>query len=319
MSEKVDGVLQQWHVSVSGPLGEIHPGRVYRVRSTEGEDLILKKLALSQNSQDRLDLEHEILRHLDSTGVPIALPLAAPDGRTFVLHSDALFTLSPDLVEAGTERTPWTEMAGRYGEAIAQLHESLSLLPTAQFAERTWRNRPLEESLDQCLPRLVSELPRAEARRLSRSVEAVAPLMRSSLTDLPEQLIHRDCHPGNILVAGDKIVGFIDCDHFSIGSPVLDLAYFLDHLIKWDVRDAARTQEWIEQLPDFVEGYVARSPLSLRELEAISPMLVFVLLKFAYTFLDGNAVEPLQVELDALEFVCSSMGRIHRSVLSIAG
>ncbi len=64
---------------------------------------------------------------------------------------------------------------------------------------------------------------------------------------------------------------------------------------------------------------MARDPLSLRELGAISPMLVFVLLKFAYSFLDGNAVEPLQVELDALEFVCSSMGRIHRSVLSIAG
>jgi Ser/Thr protein kinase RdoA (MazF antagonist) len=48
----------------------------------------------------------------------------------------------------------------------------------------------------------------------------------ATLRGLPEQLIHRDCHPGNVLVDGTRVIGFIDCDHLCIGPRLFDVACF---------------------------------------------------------------------------------------------
>ena len=47
------------------------------------------------------------------------------------------------------------------------------------------------------------------------------------------QLIHRDLHDGNVICSGDQVVGIVDCDHFSFGTPMIDIAYFLHNTVKW--------------------------------------------------------------------------------------
>ena len=168
----------------------------------------------------------------------------------------------------------------------------------------------MEEAFDGRIPKLMRTLPDAQAAVTTNALTALETDLRESLTDLPEQMIHRDCHPANVLVEGRRVVGFIDCDHLSVGSPVLDIAYFLIHLIKWDAEDLTRRAEWLEELPVFLRGYVSRHPLSERERNALPCMFICVLLMFAEHFRGQGEWDAVQVELTALSFVLADFETI---------
>src|SRR6185369_11375613 len=85
--------------------------------------------------------------------------------------------------------------------------------------------------------------------------------IQAALQGLPEQLIHRDCHPGNILVDGTRVIGFIDCDHLCLAPRLFDLAYYVVHHIKWQTDNDAGTRRVLASVPRLLEGYRARASL----------------------------------------------------------
>mgnify|MGYP001330684112 CR=1 FL=1 len=315
--EEAIEVLKNWKIAPVEPLIEIHKGTVFRVRSERGEELILKNLG-DGHSHERLAFEHEVLSHLSDAGVPVALPLSDLRGRTSVVHRNSLFTLSPCLDTANKGREiPRIEMCLNYSRAIAELHLALASLSIDNIAGRTWRNIPVQEVFDRQLPSLKRLLPKEASADLVEIFKDIEPCMRRSLTDLPEQLIHRDCHPGNVLTNGREVVGFVDCDHFSIGSPVLDIGYFLIHLIKWNTDDATRTDEWLNCISVFLQGYEEKRHLHEREREALPYMMVYVLVMFAELFCNASNRAAAKVELTALTYVYSHIEEIrHRAVTS---
>ena len=289
------------------PLAEIHAGRVFRVSSGRGV-FILKDLGAAQ-SRDRLELEHEILAHLDRQGVPVALPVRTAEGHTSVDHGGHLFTLSPSLDRPSEQIEDRQARLQNCGQAVAELHLALALLPVDEFAGRTWHNRPVAQVFDGLLPSLGRLLPEEKAETLLEALDDLEPGMRDSLADLPVQLIHRDCHPANVLTDGREVLGFVDCDHFSIGSPVLDIAYFLIHLVKWNF-GPRETVVWLEEITLFLQGYERKKRLNPREREALPYMMVYVLVMFAEFIAKGSDWAALDVELAAITRVHSEFQAI---------
>ncbi len=141
-----------------------------------------------------------------------------------------------------TGEPDFSRIGPAYGAAIARLHDALATFPDPRVAVRTWREDPIRQMYDDRIPQLLEYLDPPASRDLQIAIDAFWKDYCEALTGLPEQLIHRDCHLGNVLARGYEVIGFIDCDHFSIGSVVLDLAYFLVHLVKWRIdEEAVRT------------------------------------------------------------------------------
>ncbi len=310
-------VLKSWGIVPVEPLTAIHEGRVFRVRTEKGEQLILKDLG-DGHSCERLALEHEVLAHLSDAGVPVTLPLADLRGRTAVCFRGSLFTLSP-WTDSGNEKymCPLIDLCPNYGRAIAALHLALASISTDEIASRTWRNMPISEVFDEQLPSLLRMLPNDESAKILAIFKDIESNMRCSLADLPEQLIHRDCHPANILMKGREVVGFVDCDHFSIGSPVIDIGYFLIHLIKWNFDDAAKTDEWLDCIPVFLKGYEVKRHLHERERQALPYIIVYILVMFAEGLCKASKWEAAKVELSALASVHSKIDEIRRRASQI--
>jgi Ser/Thr protein kinase RdoA (MazF antagonist) len=125
----------------------------------------------------------------------------------------------------------------------------------------------------------------------------------TALSGLPEQLIHRDCHPGNILVQGTRVVGFIDCDHLCIGPRIFDLAYYAVHHLKWVTDDLASTQRWLANLPQLLSGYRSQQSLSPAEVAALPAGMLAYHLMLADWFMSRGPQEQIGLEVRALDWI----------------
>ena len=71
-------------------------GTVLAVVGRSGERYFLKEL-LHRPSAERLEAERRILKHLEQSGVPVAVPLLSSSGVGHALLGERVFTLSPAL------------------------------------------------------------------------------------------------------------------------------------------------------------------------------------------------------------------------------
>ncbi|MCJ7739106.1 MAG: phosphotransferase [Anaerolineae bacterium] len=142
------------------------------------------------------------------------------------------------------------------------------------------------------------------------------PAMRDAFRDLPEQLIHRDCHDENLLSCGSEVTGIVDWDHLVVGPRILDVAYFAVQAAKRDVRDAAKMAQWFHDLPLLVQGYTSVSALSREEQAAIRYVMIAVPIFFAHWAI-GVAMDTdyIQQELDAVAWLYDNLDAIQKAVL----
>lgn len=97
---------------------------------------------------------------------------------------------------------------------------------------------------------------------IDRFGSEVAPV----LAGLPNQVIHNDGHPGNLLARGERVVGILDFGDAVHSARVCDLAVALAYLVP----DAPRP--WAD-VDAFTAGFTAEVPLGEDEL-ALLPMLI---------------------------------------------
>jgi Ser/Thr protein kinase RdoA (MazF antagonist) len=307
--EDATTALAAWDIQPHGMLKEIHPQRVFKVYQKTGDDLILKDV--SNQSPERLAFEFDVLQHLATKEIPVAVPLKAANNQQAVSIQGTHYTLSPCLLaEDAAEPGAWEDRIPSYGELFARLHLALASYPNTELAETTWSSDPIKESFDVCVPNLLSSLKADQATKLSEIIHSIESDMRSALADLSIQLIHRDLHDGNLLCSGDQVVGIIDCDHVSFGNPMIDIAYFLHHTIKWIqeadgtmVNNEGGTNWWFSWMPNLFRAYNEIRPLSTRDRESLPYMMIWVILKFADMYYNQENHEETQLYLNLLDFV----------------
>ena len=225
---------------------------VYRVDTADGDAWVLKDRGTLEHARLlRLAFDAGVMRHLDEAGV--AVPVLQPDrdGRLWVAEGGRAWTLARYLPAGGGRKTDgehrrWWANVGR---ALATLHLALATYPVDDgVLDVTWRE-DLPSRLTAETEVAMEKLDGSELDRFRAAASAVLEPALSSLHGLPEQLIHRDAHPGNIVSDGPRVVGFVDCDHFCLAPPVFDLAYFAVHMVKWSVGDPEATEVWLDRLP----------------------------------------------------------------------
>lgn len=313
---EVPEFLAGWGVKTITSIEVLKPDRLFRIRDADGRDFALKCLPSDDklNTAERLSLQHEILSHLFQSKVGVSVPIRHSSGKTWATDDSRIYVLSSWLDASGSMNdTNPHQLIPNWGRAVAELHVALSGLRTDDFKRRTWRNVPLAEVYEQCLPVLtdvVSAMGLADRLQVLHGLEGE---MRSALDGLPEQVIHRDCHPENVVQNGNEVVGFVDCDHFSIGSPTHDIGYFLIRMVQWYY--GVTTDGGLDGVKMFLTGYHGVRQLVEREINALPYMMVYVLVLSAERYAKLSDVAGVERELDAIDFVVCNANRIQSQAL----
>jgi Ser/Thr protein kinase RdoA (MazF antagonist) len=296
-------VLAHWDIPPITALQALDDGqRAFQV-TTAGAAFTLKDISDAPNLS-RLAFTDRVLRHVARTGLHVPLLLRSRSDELAVSFQGRCYTLYA-FIQAGAYPSESALQAALFfqtGQAIAQLHRALASYPDPAVSQQTWRD-DLASRVPGWITALGSALPEPQAAVVQRVGQARGAAIATALHGLPEQLIHRDCHPGNILVDGTRVVGFIDCDHLCIGLRIFDLAYYAVHHLKWVTDDPVATQGWLTNLPSLLAGYQSQQPVSHAERAALPYAMLAYHFLLAHWFLGVSQPESIGLEVHALDWI----------------
>jgi aminoglycoside phosphotransferase (APT) family kinase protein len=130
-----------------------------------------------------------------------------------------------------------------------------------------------------------AEKPDGEDKELKRNVELLMNLYNHSsvrvnelgFDDWPQQVVHGDWHPGNMLFANHKITAVLDFDSVKIAPKVTDLANgMLQFSIVGDRPNPADWPAYLDQakLIQFLDGYQQIIKLEKNKLDCLLDLMI---------------------------------------------
>jgi Ser/Thr protein kinase RdoA (MazF antagonist) len=310
--EWVHGVLQHWDIPAILLIEGLKGTSVFKVVTPES------KYVLKDGNQwpsERYEFVGDVLDFLSKSSFPYRVPTFIKGKNGYVATEDARgrFTLCRFIESSGSPNPLGSDgkILFESGKAIGHLHNALASYDDSRLGERTWRQNAFADLQSQIEDfSILTEPQRIAVKMLA---DQQGELWSSALLDLPEQLIHRDCYPENILVDHFSIVGFIDFDNLCIASPVYDMAYYVTDL-HWLTPLPEAGQVWLSHLPKFVNGYQEVRLLSQNELRAFPYFMMSMQLLFVYWYMGQQKHEIANAHLKALLWLHRNLAKIAQAV-----
>jgi homoserine kinase type II len=284
MPMNVSELLTAWPMRDAVHIEPIQQGinnHVWRVDAADGQRYVLRVLPGS-GDLPRVRFEATLLDALSEKPLPFRLPLPLKSNSGDIVvsferetGSSTIATLHPFLPGSKPDRNDSTR-AAQAGTALAMLDTALAAL-AFQAVEVFQSSSPSGDG-DQFHALIADSLTAIEQlpveRDLSRRVRDLQAAVREMTDDLfrrlPQQLLHRDCGPGNMLVDASGITAVLDFEFAGRDIRILDLCVALSW---WPVNLMGTGKEW-EVIDAFGAAYVQDfSFLSEAELRAIPDLL----------------------------------------------
>ena len=300
---RLQAIVAHWDLPPVTAIATVHTDHAVFKIMTAGPTFTLKDISDAPDLA-RLEFTRDVLTHVARAGLRVPIPLRSRCAQLAVSFQGRFYVLY-DFIDAGDDPPASERQAELFyhtGHAIARLHHALASYPDPELTGKTWRD-DLAGQVAAWISALTTGLPAPQAAMVERVGLERGAALEVALRGLPEQLIHRDCHPGNILVQGTRVVGFIDCDHLCIGPRVFDLAYYAVHHLKWVTDDAVATDRWLTNLPQLLKGYRSQHGLSQEESTALPYAMLAYHLLLAHWLMHVGRHEPIALEVRALDWI----------------
>lgn len=230
--------------------------------------------------QEEIVFEHSILLHLAAKGFPVAAPIAASMGQTFLSANGSFIAVFPcvqginyrDYIFSPHRKRTYVNEGGR---TLGLYHRHME-----RFVPRGMKRHPtLRETLEglNAALRDIRTVPRLRRGAISavRKLVSFIDLFSSRLSDvetrlqqLPSLIAHWDFGPHNLLYRDDRVVAVLDFIDAHEAARAHDVIYAVSEFAStfWD-----RVAE--EHTAAFLEGYQMMTPLE--EVEMCSMPLVY--------------------------------------------
>ncbi len=243
----------------------------YRITLTDGRSYALKRVT-APISSEVLEMEGQIVAHLQAAGVPLDLPqlVLTLSGVKEASHRlDDETTLQARLFEF-VSGTPWFEAGWPSSDQLRHLGEVLAAVDVAladldlPAARRThpWDLTQAvqhREKID-----LIQDPDRRRIVEWMFHLYAACALPR--LSDLPQSIIHADANDENVLVQDGRVSGLLDFGDSLYNPTISDLAIAMAYAML-DQSDPLRAGA------EVVGGYHQVRPLCEAEIEVLFPLI----------------------------------------------
>ncbi|MGO2167354.1 serine/threonine protein kinase [Pseudoalteromonas sp.] len=233
-----------------------YENRVYQFKADDDKRYVVKFYRPERWSQAQIEEEHAFAFELADDEVPVVAPLKI-DGKSLFEHQGYLFTLFPSVGGRIFEmdNLDQLEMLGRL---IGRMHQAAK---TKDFS-----HRPViccEEFLDKAKVQLQDSnlVSPGLATAFYTILDMVIAKTKAQYYQANSMRLHGDCHAGNILWAGNKLM-FVDLDDSRQGPAIQDL---------WMMLSGDRANQLL-QLDTLVGAYEEFCDFDHSQLKLIEPL-----------------------------------------------
>jgi len=319
----IDEKIQQQLLAVISLLGihdvhsieKIWESDVFSFKLSDGRKNVVKRIGqVSEDLVQRYKFCHDVVNHLHENKIPVFLPIKDKEGSDIIIHNGQLFVIMPyvqnDTDASLKDTVTFKKTLHNIGKSFALMHQALANYPSDKIDEKVWRSPLSEEMINYRSSQMLPYLDGNERIRIEHVLDNIVPQMNEAFSGLSEQLIHRDCHLGNILLHDSEVVAFIDNDHFSIGPRILDLGYFLNSLLKFHPAGFLEPEKWIEHISPFIKGYTSLISLNQVEINALHYATISIPMQFVGWCFETGRTELGRSMISAMELMYSQIDEL---------
>ena len=269
-------ILENWDIPQDLPIltaPTVNPSsKVWIV----GKDYVLKT-----EEKSRLLTNLKIVKALSALSVNVGAPISTKLGEDY-LDGEHVFTLTRGIKGKSLSKDEHfgknrKQFGVLYGESIAHLHQSLkSIEPELNINQVN-----LYKQLTEWAIPLVKKINLQWSMGIQDSFfENYMTTFEKLYPKLPEQLVHRDPNPGNIMFENGKVSGFIDFDISERNVRLWDPCYCATGILaSWNDISEIQTL-WPEILLGVLQGYNRINPLTNEEKMAVYSIICAIQMIF---------------------------------------
>lgn len=266
--KKIKDILLNWGLENEKLTDIIYAetGNVSESACYVGDNYIIKYSPNLGNVEKHISLSQA----MESVGLLTATPIKTTDGRYVVAAGKLYFYVTKRLT--GTQLKASTLYLEEYmskarfiGEVIGQLNIALAQLDTVVNQANIFKS-----AKEWAIPTLADKmgLPKKFIERYEKEFGDV-------YEALPQQIIHRDPNPGNIILSGENW-GILDFDLSERNVRIFDPCYAATAILSesFDEGNVDKLSRWIMIYKDIMYGYDAVAKLSENEWKAIPYVVI---------------------------------------------
>jgi len=284
-SQELARVLSHYDIGVIHRVEALSAGsrRVPKVVVTaEKGQFVLKRRPRGKDDLHWVAFAHAVQTHLSHKGFPVVCLVATRDENSTILHLDNHIYEFFKFVR-GVRYDGSSQATTDAGWQLAKFHLCLS--------DFVWRGEPIRTSFhDSTTVRRHLKAVRADTgtgpdKQLHATAEALLNLYNDSSIRVnklgyeswPQQVVHGDWHPGNMLFSGHKMTAVLDLDSVKVAPPVTDLANgMLQFSIVSGRPNPADWPDYFDQtkLVHFYDGYRHVNKLEKNQLDSLLDLMI---------------------------------------------
>ena len=274
---------------------------------------LLKRRAKGKDDRYRVAFAHAVQQHLKEKNFPVSRLIHTRDeNNTFLELAGHLYELFEFV--SGVRFEGRTESIVDSGAVLAKFHKFLS--------DFSYQPMPLKGSFHDSravrghLKKIGSEKNNGQAdSSLRKTTTSLTTMYNNSsvsinqlgFDDWPDQIVHGDWHPGNMLFSGGKIVAVLDFDSLKVSSTLTDLANgALQFSIVAGRPNPADWPDYLDQakLIQFLNGYQQVIKLEKDKLNSLVDLMIETIIAEAILPVAATGFFGNLSGIDFLRMIC---------------
>ena len=231
-----------------------------------GENYIIKFTANLGSVEKHISLSQAI----ESVGLSVATPIKTAGDKFVVASEELYFYVTRRLVGEQLKASrmyfeDYMQKARFIGEIIGQLSIALTKVDVVTNQANIFKS-----AKEWAIPALVEkmDLPKKFLERYEKEFGVI-------YESLPQQIIHRDPNPGNIIICGEHW-GFLDFDLSERNIRIFDPCYAATAILSesFEANNTDKLRQWIEIYKNILFGYDEVVKLTDNEWKAIPYVVI---------------------------------------------
>ncbi|WP_105616021.1 phosphotransferase [Vallitalea okinawensis] len=285
-----------------------YTGKVKKIVTATNKVYFIKE----KKSYENMLRETKLLYFLQKNHIPVAVPVKGSRGECYITWNNKTYCIYPKI--QGDEPEDFYsrenfDYSSIIGKAIAEYHNVLASYPYEGEYEKI---NILDKLLIWAMP-IIEECHLVDLESFKQLKRSWFKDLENDLLNLPQQIIHRDLHLGNLLFEEGQLTGIIDYDLMAIGPRIYDPCYCCIGFLNDSFYSIYR-QEWLNMLIQLFKAYNKSIFLTAFELKAIPYLISLIqLILLAHHIEDGNR-EDVMINLQAFRWVADHYSEMERGL-----